>query len=170
MLRFSWLPCGILGIAFCACSSSDSTSPAQPAWDSGSPSQDAQPDTTETPEAAPAETGPEAESEAGEQDVAAADSPEELNAEAAAGTKKAGELCTEAFECADTMNCVSGQYTPAHCNPNCTSDTDCATSAPNAKGTCQNGGSINFCLYLCGVMGGGATCPGDLKCDGAVCG
>lgn len=170
MHRPSLLLASVLSLAPAACSSSDSPPATTPAADSGNPSQDAQPSEAATPQDAAQEPSDEAQADTATEPDAEAGAQQETSAEAAAGSKQTGELCSESWECANSANCVSGQYTPAHCNPNCVTDADCAASAPNAKGTCQDGGSIKFCMFLCGAFGGGATCPGDLKCDGAVCG
>ena len=86
------------------------------------------------------------------------------------GSKHVGESCTDYVECADGMSCVSGQYTQAHCNPMCTTVDDCNAAYPGGNAQCAalTGGSV--CVWFCGQFGGGATCPGDLDCDGATCG
>ncbi len=90
--------------------------------------------------------------------------------EVALGTKKAGESCKEFTECADGMSCIAGQYTKAHCNPECTTDQDCLDASPGTKPTCQSLGGYQICIWYCGMFGGNAPCPGDLECDGATCG
>lgn len=84
--------------------------------------------------------------------------------------KGAGESCEEYTECADGMSCISGQYTKAHCNPMCTTDADCLAVTPGSKPMCAAIGGYNVCVWYCGMFGGGASCPGDLECDGATCG
>ncbi len=86
------------------------------------------------------------------------------------GSKQVGESCADYVECADGMSCVSGQYTQAHCNPMCATVDDCNAAYPGGNAQCAalSGGSV--CIWMCGQFGGGATCPGDLDCDGATCG
>jgi|GEM_PF-2808373 len=86
------------------------------------------------------------------------------------GSKLVGQSCTDSVDCANAMTCVSGQYTMAHCNPMCATVEDCNAAYPGGNAQCAalTGGSV--CIWFCGSFGGGATCPGDLGCDGATCG
>lgn len=84
-------------------------------------------------------------------------------------TKGPGETCGETAECIDA-ECVEGENTGPYCAPYCTSDADCSTAAPGSVGTCAASGSLQFCMYFCGMMAGGAPCPGDMWCEGnAIC-
>jgi len=74
----------------------------------------------------------------------------------AVGTKGAGELCKDASECAMSMDCIAGQYTPAHCNIQCTTTDQCLAI-----------GGTGVCMWTCT---GGAKCPGGLTCDSYFCG
>ena len=86
----------------------------------------------------------------------------------AVGTKGAGELCKDASECAMSMDCIAGQYTPAHCNIQCTTTDQCLAIAPGTTVTCQAIGGTGVCLWTCS---GGKKCPGQLPCsDGYFCG
>jgi hypothetical protein len=52
----------------------------------------------------------------------------------------------------------------------CATVEDCNAAFPGGNAQCAalTGGSV--CIWFCGAFGGGATCPGDLQCDGASCG
>ncbi|MBI5535830.1 MAG: hypothetical protein HY898_24135 [Deltaproteobacteria bacterium] len=85
-------------------------------------------------------------------------------------TKGPGEHCIGSAECKDGAECVQGEYTAAYCAPKCQKDEDCTTAAPGSKGTCTDAGTFTFCMYYCGMMAGGAKCPGDMVCEGnAIC-
>ena len=105
----------------------------------------------------------------GAQDLAAEETaaPTDTAELAAPGSKTAGQYCKDASECADTMSCVAGQLTPAHCNPlGCQSEADCQAAAPGSTAMCQAMGAYTVCVWTCSA----AKCPGDLKCDGYFCG
>jgi hypothetical protein len=86
------------------------------------------------------------------------------------GSRQVGDACKDSADCGNGMTCVSGQYTMAHCNPMCATVDDCNAAFPGGNAQCAalSGGSV--CIWFCGAFGGGATCPGDLQCDGASCG
>ncbi len=81
-----------------------------------------------------------------------------------------GESCRESAECVQPAECVEGEFTQAYCAPLCESDADCLAAAPEASGICSAvGGSFNFCIFYCGMMGQNKPCPGDLVCEAVVC-
>lgn len=86
-------------------------------------------------------------------------------------TKEAGESCTGPAECL-SGECIEGEATRAHCALKCQSNEDCAGPDGLWAGTCTNAGGLNynFCIFMCGMMGGGKSCPGELECVGmSVC-
>jgi len=86
-------------------------------------------------------------------------------------TKEAGEACTGPAECL-SGECIEGEATRAHCALKCQTNEDCAGPDGLWAGTCTNAGGLNynFCIFMCGMMGGGKSCPGELECVGmSVC-
>lgn len=86
-------------------------------------------------------------------------------------TKGPGESCNGGAECL-SGECIEGENTRAHCALKCASDGDCAGPQGLWKGTCVAAGGLpyQFCIWMCGIMASGATCPGDLQCVGmSVC-
>jgi hypothetical protein len=79
----------------------------------------------------------------------------------ALGTKTAGELCKDASECSMGMSCIAGQYTPAHCNIQCSTTDQCLAIAPGTSVTCQAIGGTGVCMWTCY---NGEECPGGLHC------
>lgn len=85
-------------------------------------------------------------------------------------TKGPGEHCTGSAECLDDAECVEGEYTKAYCAPLCQTNEDCSKAAPGSSGQCTDATTFKFCMFFCGMMANGATCPGDMVCEGnAVC-
>ena len=81
-------------------------------------------------------------------------------------TKGPGEHCVGAAECVGEAECVEGENTSAYCAPLCSTNEDCAAAAPGHVGQCINAsGMFSFCMFFCGMMAGGAPCPGDLVCE-----
>ncbi|HOU54862.1 MAG TPA: hypothetical protein PLQ97_13120 [Myxococcota bacterium] len=86
-------------------------------------------------------------------------------------TKGPGESCRGGAECL-SGECIEGENTRAHCALKCSSDGDCAGPNGQWKGTCVSAAGLdyNFCIWMCGMMASGASCPGDLQCVGmSVC-
>lgn len=82
-------------------------------------------------------------------------------------TKGPGEHCSGTAECLGEAECVEGENTSAYCAPLCDTNEDCSVAAPGHSGQCMNvSGVFSFCMFFCGMMAGGATCPGDLVCEG----
>ncbi len=83
-------------------------------------------------------------------------------------SKGPGVACQESGECISEQ-CISGEFTSAHCALLCEADADCKGPDQLWNGTCSavGGAPFKFCIFFCGAMGG--ECPGDLTCDGAAC-